>query len=186
MLGYILGKVMKFCYDLVGNYGLAIILFTFISKLVLLPISIWVQKNSIKMVRMQPELNRIKINYFGDKDSIAEEEAKLYKKYKYNPFASIIPLVVQIVLLLGLVQVINKPITYVLNYNNKTISKYTEVLTTKDKSINKENSAMEILVVKDVKKDKTLYYDIDKKENVNNINKLSLNFLAFHHLHTSP
>lgn len=179
MLGYILGKVMKFCYDLVGNYGLAIILFTFISKLVLLPISIWVQKNSIKMVRMQPELNRIKINYFGDKDSIAEEEAKLYKKYKYNPFASIIPLVVQIVLLLGLVQVINKPITYVLNYNNKTISKYTEVLTTKDKSINKENSAMEILVVKDVKKDKTLYYDIDKKENVNNINKLSLNFLGF-------
>ena len=51
MLGNILGIVMKFCYDLVSNYGLAIILFTFISKIVLLPISIWVQKNSIKMVQ---------------------------------------------------------------------------------------------------------------------------------------
>ena len=48
MLGYCLGKVMNFCYDLVGNYGVAIILFTLISKIVLLPISIWVQKNSIK------------------------------------------------------------------------------------------------------------------------------------------
>ena len=64
MLAKILGIVMAFCYNLCGNYGVAIILFTFFSKIILLPISIWVQKNSIKMVKMQPELNRIKINYF--------------------------------------------------------------------------------------------------------------------------
>lgn len=175
----LLGTVLKYCYELIGNYGFAIILFTLISKIILLPVSIWVQKNSIKMVRMQPELNRIKIDYYGDKDSIAEEESKLYKKYKYNPFASIIPLVIQIALLLGLVQVINKPITHVLNYSDKTISKYVSVLTNKDKDISKENSAIEILVVKDVKKDKTAYYDIDKKENVNKINNLHLIFLGF-------
>ena len=86
----ILGSIMKFCYDLFNNYGIAIILFTLISKIVLLPITVYVQKNSIKMVKMQPAINRIKINYFGDKDKIAEEESALYKKEKYNAFTSLI------------------------------------------------------------------------------------------------
>ena len=58
ILSEALGYVMYFCYYLVHNYGLAIILFTLISKIVLLPVSVWVQKNSIKMVKMQPEINR--------------------------------------------------------------------------------------------------------------------------------
>ncbi len=98
--------VMNICYSICHNYGLAIILFTLISKIVLLPVSIWVQKNSIKMVKMQPEMNVIKAKYFGDKDSIAEEQSKVYKKYKYNPLASIIPMVIQIILLMGLIEVI--------------------------------------------------------------------------------
>ena len=108
-----LGWIMKFCSDLVGNYGAAIILFTLISKIILLPISIWVQKNSIKMVKMQPEINRIKTKYFGDKDTIAEEESKTYKKYKYNPLASLVPLVIQIILLLGVVEIVKNPSLYI-------------------------------------------------------------------------
>lgn len=111
----ILGNVMGFLYDIFNNYGLAIIVFTLFSKIILLPVSIIVQKNSIKMVKMQPEINRIKIDYFGDKDKIADEEAKLYKREKYNAFVSIIPLVVQIILLLGLVEVINNPERYIEN-----------------------------------------------------------------------
>lgn len=65
ILSEALGYVMYFCYYLVHNYGLAIILFTLISKIVLLPVSVWVQKNSIKMVKMQPEINRIKANISG-------------------------------------------------------------------------------------------------------------------------
>ena len=176
MLGNILGIVMKFCYDLVSNYGLAIILFTLISKIVLLPISIWVQKNSIKMVQMQPDINKIKIKYFGDKDSIAEEEAKLYKKYKYSPFASIIPLVIQIVLLLGLVQVINKPMTHILNFSEKETNKYVDVLVNDlkgIKTINPKDSNIEVQVVKDVKKNPSKYYKADTKSNVSKVNDLS-------------
>lgn len=98
--------VMDICYAICHNYGLAIILFTFFSKIVLLPVSIWVQKNSIKMVKMQPEINFMKAKYFGDKDTIAEEESKIYKREKYNPLASIIPMIIQIVLLMGLIEVI--------------------------------------------------------------------------------
>ena len=75
-----LGWIMRLCYQLVGNFGWAIILFTLVSKIILLPISIWVQKNSIKMVKMQPEINQLKVKYFGDKDMVAEEESKIYKK----------------------------------------------------------------------------------------------------------
>ena len=88
---------MYFCYYLVHNYGLAIILFTLISKIVLLPVSVWVQKNSIKMVKMQPEINRIKAKHFGDADRIADEQSKIFKREKYNPLASLIPLAVQII-----------------------------------------------------------------------------------------
>lgn len=116
-----LGWIMKLCYDIVGNYGVAIILFTFVSKIILLPISIWVQKNSIKMVKMQPEINSLKVKYFGDKDTIAEEESKIYKKYKYNPLASLVPLVAQIILLLGVVEIVKNPTLYIgvenLDYN---------------------------------------------------------------------
>ena len=108
-----LGWIMKICYDIVGNYGAAIILFTLVSKIILLPISIWVQKNSIKMVKMQPEINRTKVKYFGDKDTIAEEESKIYKKYKYNPLASLVPLVIQIILLLGVVEIVKNPELYI-------------------------------------------------------------------------
>ncbi|MBQ3464740.1 membrane protein insertase YidC [Candidatus Saccharibacteria bacterium] len=108
-----LGWIMKVCYQMVGNFGLAIVLFTLVSKTILLPISIWVQKNSIKMVKMQPEINRLKAKYFGDKDMIAEEESKIYKKYKYNPLASLVPLIAQIVLLLGVVEIVKNPEFYI-------------------------------------------------------------------------
>ncbi|HAE16966.1 MAG TPA: preprotein translocase YidC, partial [Erysipelotrichaceae bacterium] len=105
-LGQLLGPIMGFCYNLTKNYGLAIILFTLFSKIILLPISVWVQKNSITMVKIEPDVNRIKIKHFGDKDAIAEEQQKLYKKEKYNPLASLVPLIAQIVLLMGVVEVI--------------------------------------------------------------------------------
>lgn len=102
--------VMNGCYALCHNYGLAIILFTLASKIVLLPVSVWVQKNSIKMVKMQPEINFLTVKYYGDKDSIAEEQAKIFKRENYHPMASIIPLVIQLLLLMGVIEVIKRGI----------------------------------------------------------------------------
>ena len=101
-----LGTVMDWCYGFLLNYGWAILLFTLISKIILLPISVWVQKNSIKMVEIQPAVNRIKAKYYGDADTIAEEQAKMYKEKGYHPMASLVPLFLQIVILMGVVAVI--------------------------------------------------------------------------------
>lgn len=149
-LGKILGPVMNWCYQLVGNYGWAIILFTLFSKIVLLPVSVWVQKNSIKMVKMQPAVNKIKIDHFGDKDAIADEQSKLYKKEKYNAFASLIPMLIQIVLLIGLVEVINHPLTYITNTNKTAVSALVDVALDNNENLDKGSSSLEIAVVDDI------------------------------------
>ena len=120
LLGVPLGHVMRLCYDLLGSYGLAILLFTLITKLILLPVGIWVHRNSIKVVRIQPELNRVKARFFGDRDAIAEEQSKLYKREGYHPLVSLIPLFIQIVLLMGLVNVIYHPFDHLLHLPKET------------------------------------------------------------------
>lgn len=87
-----LSVLMEFCYQLVGNYALAIVLFTLLTKIILLPLSLWTHKNGIAMVCMTPELNRLKVKYFGDKDMIAEETQALYKQKKYHPIANTVPM----------------------------------------------------------------------------------------------
>ena len=97
----LLGRVMTFCYSLLNDYGFSIILFTLITKAVLFPLSIVTQKNSIKMVNMQPEIDQLKIKYIDDKDKFADEQLALYKKFKYNPFLDTLPLLIQIPIVLG-------------------------------------------------------------------------------------
>ena len=177
----ILGSVMRFCYNLFNNYGIAIILFTLFSKIVLLPISIWVQKNSIKMVKMQPDINKIKIKFFGDKDRIADEQSKLYKKEKYNAFASLIPLFVQIFLLLGLVEVINKPITYIANVPKDKVESLVEIALDKHDDLNPESSSLELTVFNDIKSGNHLkkYNKVIDSETSQRISNINMNFLGF-------
>lgn len=96
------------CYAVCHNYWTAIFIFTFLSKALLLPLSVWVQKNSIKTVRMQPEMNHIKASYMGNPEMISEEQYKLFKREKYSPFADLIPLFVQLALLMGVVEAVKR------------------------------------------------------------------------------
>lgn len=100
--------VLAMCYKPFQNYGLAIVLFTILSKVVLFPTSIWVQKNSIKMVKIQPEINEIKTKYYGDREAIDEHQTALMKKTGYNAFASVVPMVIQIALLLAMIAAIKQ------------------------------------------------------------------------------
>ena len=176
----VLGYIMKFLYNLCNNYGIAIILFTLISKIILLPVSIIVQKNSIKMVKMQPAINRININYFGDKDKISEEQAELYKKEKYNAFASLIPLFVQILLLLGLVQVINKPLTYINNIAPEKINEM-KTIVVNEYNVDNESSSIELTILNDIKKNNNIekYNLIINENEIQKIKKINLSFLGF-------
>ena len=109
-----LGYLMKWCWMLVDNYGLAIILFTLATKLVLLPLSVWIHKNSIQMIKIQPEINFLKVNFYGDPDSIANGQSQLFKREKYSPAASIVSLVLQLFILSAIIEIIYHPLTYLL------------------------------------------------------------------------
>ena len=176
----ILGYIMNWLYGVFGNYGIAIIMFTLASKIILLPISIIVQKNSIKMVKMQPDINRININFYGDKDRIAEEQAKLYKKEKYNAFESLIPLAIQIALLLGLVQVINNPLTYTTHIDKNKISEI-KTIAMENNKLEQDSSLIELSVVEDVKNNITLekYNEHISNEEIDKIKNIDLEFLGF-------
>lgn len=93
-------------YSLTGNWWATIALFTLVIKIVLLPLSLWVQRNSIRMVQIMPQVNRLKTRYFGDNETIGEEQTKLYKENHYHPLLSLIPLGVQVLILFGLVDVV--------------------------------------------------------------------------------
>ncbi len=182
----ILGTVMGWCYGIVRNYGLAIILFTFFSKIVLLPVTVWVQKNSIKMVRMMPMLNQIKIDHFGDKDTIAEETQKLYKENKYHPTASIIPLILQIALLMGVIGVIYRPLNYVVKVPADLRESFRETTLENVEGLNPESTSLQLSVVDDIQKNNERYavlkdtypqYNVDGI--IEDINHLNMRFLGF-------
>ena len=99
--------IVQPCYDLTGNWWIAILLFTLITKVILFPMSLWCQWNSIVMVKLMPALNRLKVKYYGDKETIGEKQNEMYKEKHYHPMLSLIPLAVQILILFGLVDVIH-------------------------------------------------------------------------------
>lgn len=113
-IGEVFGWIMYGCFKVVKDYGFSIVVFTLLSKFIMLPISVMVQKNSIKMVKMYPEMNRIKAKYFGSSDLISEEQYQLYKRENYHPMLDLLPVVLQLIILMGVVAVIGNPTEYLL------------------------------------------------------------------------
>ena len=138
-----LGWLMKLCWQLIGDYGLAIILFTLVMKVVLLPISVWTHHNSINMVKIQPDINFLKVKFFGDGDTIADEQAKLFKKAKYRPMLSLVPLILQMVLLMGVVYIINRPLDYLFGISKEISLAMAEFI-----GANTESSSYQLEIVR--------------------------------------
>lgn len=115
IIGTPLGYLMYFCYSLFRNYGAAVILFTLLTKVVMFPISLLVQKNSIKMVKMKPQLDMLRYQYVDDNDAFLDAQTALYKKERYNPMAGVVPLLLQIPIIFGLLDVVYKPLKHLLH-----------------------------------------------------------------------
>ena len=125
LLGVLLGAVMSVCYGATQNYGLAIILFTLFTKAILLPLSVWLHKNGIKIVKLQARVNGVKADYYGDGAAIAEKQSELYKQAHYHPLLNLVPIGIQLILLMGLVEVIYHPLTYILHLDTALIGQLT-------------------------------------------------------------
>ena len=98
--------LMDWCHSWCPNYWADIVIFTFFTKVLQFPVSLWCQVNSLKMVSLMPAENRIRMDRYGDRDAIGEETAALYRRERYHPLLSLVPLAINIVILMAFVKVI--------------------------------------------------------------------------------
>lgn len=109
-----LGWIIEQIYNLVANYGLAIIIFTIIVKLILLPLNIKSQKAMRKQQKIQPILQELQKKYANDQEKLQKEMMKLYKENNVSMTGGCLPMLIQMPILIGLYQVIQKPLSYLM------------------------------------------------------------------------
>ncbi len=120
----ILGYVLNFIYGFVGNYGIAIIIFTILIKGIMLPISIKQQKTMKKSAKIQIKAKEIQEKYANDQLRQSQELMDLYKKENMSPFSGCLSSIVQIVLILAVFYLVSSPLTYMKKIDYKIIEKY--------------------------------------------------------------
>ena len=113
----IIGTPMGWIYNLVQNYGLSIILFTILLKIVLFPISYKQHKSSLAMVRLRPYQDELMKKYGSNRQRYSEELQKLYQREGYNPMSSCLPMLLQMPLLLMMYTVIRRPLTFMAGWS---------------------------------------------------------------------
>lgn len=116
----IFGFLFRILFDFIGNYGLALLIFTLFFRLILLPTTVKQQKGSAKQVRLQPKIKRIREKYqdYSPQErnaKIQEETNALYQREGYSAMtAGCAPLLLQLPILWGLYGVVREPLKYVL------------------------------------------------------------------------
>lgn len=127
VFGYPFGWLMYGLYHLVSNYGVALVLFTLIVKLLLFPLGLKQQKSTVKMQIIQPKIQEIQAKYKNNQAKMNEELQALYSKENYNPMSGCGTLLIQFPVIFGLLDVVYKPLTHLLRFSKETITALTEV-----------------------------------------------------------
>ncbi|MCD4714551.1 MAG: YidC/Oxa1 family membrane protein insertase [Clostridiales bacterium] len=109
VFGYLLGLI----YNLVQNYGVAIIIFTLLTKLILMPFTIKQLRSSKAMAALQPKMKEIQEKYKDNKEKQNQMMVELYKEHNYNPLSGCLPLLIQFPIIIGLFTALREPGTYV-------------------------------------------------------------------------
>lgn len=121
-MGYILYFIYKF---ICSNVGVAILIFTFVVKLALLPLSIKQQKNSAKSAIFQPKVAEIQKKYKNNQQKQQEELMKLQQQ-GYKPMSGCGSMLLSFLILFGVIDVVYKPLTHIVHMNNDSINAVVE------------------------------------------------------------
>ncbi|MEX1045869.1 MAG: YidC/Oxa1 family membrane protein insertase [Actinomycetota bacterium] len=101
-----LGAVLAWLYDVVGNYGVAIILFTIAVRILLLPLGIKQIRSMHAMQSIQPKIKAVQAKHKGNRQKQQEEMMKLYQEHGVNPLGSCLPLLLQLPVMIALYSVL--------------------------------------------------------------------------------
>ena len=118
------GYILNFIYKFVQNYGVSIILFSILLKLILLPLSIKQQKTMKKTAKIQVKVKELQEKYKNDQMKMNQEMMYLYKKENMSPFSGCLTSIIQIVLLFAMFGLVRNPLTYMKKIDTTTIENY--------------------------------------------------------------
>ena len=139
----IFGYILNFLYEQFNNYGIAIIIFSVLLRIILIPITIKQQKSLKKNARLQKEMKEIQTKYKSNPEKLNQETIDLYKREKMSPFSGCFSGILQIIIILSVFWLVSKPLTYMKKINPEIIEKYSQEL--KEEGVN--SSYTEIAII---------------------------------------
>ena len=108
-----LGYLLTWLYDFIGSYGIAVLVLTVIIKLALYPVYAKQIKATMNMSKMQPKINEIQQKYAKDKQLMNEKMAELYKEEGGSMYGGCLPMIVQMLVIMGLFSLFRNPMNYI-------------------------------------------------------------------------
>lgn len=181
LIAKLLGWIMYLIYQIIPSYGISIILFTFVIKLLTLPNTYKMQVNSARQGLLAPKLEKLRKSFANNPQRMQEEQNKLFQEEGINQTAGCLGSILTMVLLLGVYQVVMRPLTYVLRLAPEQITEAKDLLTkwleTQNITEKYLNGRPELILLKYVKTNPEIFSSLngftDKLSGFNN------NFLGF-------
>lgn len=168
----IFGYLLQFLYTLVNNYGLAIILFTLIIKLLLLPLSIKQQKTMKKSSELQEKVKVMQFKYKNDPEKLNKEMMNLYKTENVSPFSGCLTSIIQMLLLLSIFYLVRSPLTFMEKISQENINTYIQQLKDEGKVISNVYPEIDLIRETELLKEKNPEDQFIEKTNI------KMNFLG--------
>ena len=160
------GYVLNFLYNLVSNYGIAIILFSILIKVLMIPLTIKQQKTLRKNEIMQKEMKQIQFKYKNDPEKMNQEIMSLYKREGINPLSGCFSSIIQIILLFSVFLLVRSPLTYMVKMDTDVTQKMESVVLQQ----NQNNTYSEIAIIQYMRNLEN-GSSVSKDENLGNVSE---------------
>ena len=112
-----LSYLLTWLYNLVGNYGIAVIILTVIVKACLYPVYAKSMKSTMKMGKLQPKMQELQQKYGKDRELYQQKVSELYKEEGASMYGGCLPMVVQMIVIMGLFALLRTPMNYITDQN---------------------------------------------------------------------
>ena len=141
----IFGYLLEFVYNFMNNYGLSIILFTIIIKILFIPFSVKQQKTLKKSAKVQEKMKIIQFKYKNNPEKMNQEIMELYKTEKMNPFSGCFTAIIQLLLLFSIFYLVKSPLTYMEKIPTENIKTYISQIKESGKSVSEVYPEIDII-----------------------------------------
>lgn len=146
----ILGSIIRVIYNLFGhNYLITLLIFTFLTKLILFPLMLKQLKSTAGIQKIAPEDKKLREKYKDNPVKLNEELNKLYAENKINPMAGCLLPIIQIPIILAMFWVVKQPLTYIAQMDQSEIKSYTAQYLNKEEVSDDEAKTYEINIAKE-------------------------------------